>query len=210
MIADAERRGSDQTTQTVNQDEDCCMEDQAQQVHVNFKMTKRVTFANQLVSDAAPPVSEEHFQSLKSNWYSNQEDVQSERAASADASRLAQLQASGVRFAENDYYEVMGLEVREYCNSVDRNTLVHLASVNTLLKRTAAFVFHLLLSQKYMSQDLLHEITERKRSHIQGVFTMQQYCSAMALSQLSVDSSAWTRDRAHDLALLYFGFPGTV
>ena len=60
--------------------------DEATQRVADAKVTKRVTFANQLVSAAAPPVSEEHIQPLKCNWYSNQEYVQSEKAASAEAS----------------------------------------------------------------------------------------------------------------------------
>ena len=61
--------------------------------------------------------------------------------------------------------------------------------------------------QKYMSHDLLTRITEGKRAHINGVVVMQRYCDAMRLSQLSDESSQWTRNRAHSMALLYFGFP---
>ena len=64
--------------------------------------------------------------------------------------------------------------------------------------------------KKYMSHDLLTRITEGKRSHINGVLSMQRYCDATRLSWLSEESRQWTRNRAHNMALLYFGFPDSM
>lgn len=134
MIPDSVRRGPDPTIETVNQDDDYCYDCGK----LDVKMTKRVTFADQLVTAVDTPITYEHNHSLQNTWYSNEEEAQSEKAASAEASRLAHLKASCVRFAENDYYEVIGLEVRSYVLQFDASpcwllVLTHLSFLHNII-----------------------------------------------------------------------------
>ena len=155
-------------------------------------MSKRVTFAASAESiDTAIPVSNGDVQM----WSSRLDYARNDLEAAAEASRLVRLKASGQRFTENDFYEIIGLEV-----SLLNDLLLHILRLHFPLPNLYRYAVH----QKYLS---LREIGERNRLHTRYIIKMQKYCDDTRLGQLSEESSKWTRERAQKLGLLHFDIP---